>query len=65
MKHKTNLINATSFPSADNILATAFGTPRNAGPIFMIALMCLAHQPGPPPPPTGGDASTHLRKWRK
>lgn len=60
-----NLSSATCLSSAERILLTAFGVPKNVEPIFMIDLICLAHHPRPPPPPIGGGASTHFMKCRK
>ena len=64
-RREENLSNATCLSSAERILLTAFGVPKNVEPIFMIALICLAHHPRPPPPPIGGGASTHFMKCRK
>lgn len=68
-KHKAvqldYLATATSLASAENSPVTAFGRPKKGPPIFITALICFAHQFGPPPPPIGAGASTHFIKCKK
>lgn len=56
-------IKSTSLLSCDNMLLTALGTPRNAGPIFMILLhMHQAADPACPlPQPNARNKSHHMQ----